>query len=252
MKEDTRIENRTATGVEYENKQQGTGAKGAAVGGVAGGIAGGAVGAGVMYASQASAKDAEPEAEAQEQAQQETATAEAQASEQQTAQGTSNTGEHIVVEHHVYNHEAPTSAQQTAQAHSGANNYTAAQQQTDDDVHIIERGTVDGHQAAMVDIDDDYNADAVVVDYDDDGTADVAYIDANKNHEWDSQDVVMDLHTGANATFGEVAAMQQQQQQYNASDDYQAEDPSLANASYESDPMDDNDGGYDYDGPVEA
>ena len=101
---------------------------------------------------------------------------------------------HVVVEHHVYHHEeAPATAEVHQAAETTGDVQIASQQSSgssDDDVHIVGYGSVDGHTAVTLDIDND-------------GAADVAIIDINDNHDLDSQDVIVDAE-GNWATVGDV------------------------------------------------
>lgn len=101
---------------------------------------------------------------------------------------------HVVVEHHVYHHEASHPAHDVHQAAGTTEDVQIASQQStgpsDDDVHIVGYGSVDGHTAVALDIDND-------------GAADVAIIDINDNHDLDSQDVIVDAE-GNWASVGDV------------------------------------------------
>lgn len=68
---------------------------------------------------------------------------------------------------------------------------------TDDDVHVVAQGTVQGHAAAAV-------------DFNGDGDADVVVIDVNDNNLLDDPDVVVD-HQGNMATVGQLAEAAGQQ-----------------------------------------
>lgn len=68
---------------------------------------------------------------------------------------------------------------------------------TDDDVHIVAQGTVQGHAAATIDLNGD-------------GDADVAVIDVNDNNVLDDPDVVVDPQ-GNMATVGQLAEAAGQQ-----------------------------------------
>ena len=101
---------------------------------------------------------------------------------------------HVVVEHHVYHHEEAPATAEVHQAAVTTEDVQIASQQTpdtsDDDVHIVGYGSVDGHTAVALDIDND-------------GAADVAIIDINDNHDLDSQDVIVDTE-GNWASVGDV------------------------------------------------
>jgi hypothetical protein len=101
---------------------------------------------------------------------------------------------HVVVEHHVYHHEASHPANDVHQTAGTTDDVQIASQQStgasDDDVHIVGYGSMDGHTAVALDIDND-------------GAADVAIIDINDNHDLDSQDVIVDSE-GNWATVGDV------------------------------------------------
>ena len=101
---------------------------------------------------------------------------------------------HVVVEHHVYHHEEAPATAEAHQVSETTEDVQIASQQTpntsDDDVHIVGYGSVDGHTAVTLDVDND-------------GAADVAIIDINDNHDLDSQDVIVDAE-GNWATVGDV------------------------------------------------
>ena len=105
-----------------------------------------------------------------------------------------DTNTHVVVEHHVYHHEEAPATAEVHQAAVTTEDVQIASQQTpdtsDDDVHIVGYGSVDGHTAVALDIDND-------------GAADVAIIDINDNHDLDSQDVIVDTE-GNWASVGDV------------------------------------------------
>lgn len=116
---------------------------------------------------------------------------------------------HTVAHSHVADHDdvqpvSHESAQATVQQQTDVEPaYVAASQShqeattSDDDVHVVAQGTVQGHAAAAVDLNGD-------------GDADVAVIDINDNHVLDDPDVVVD-HQGNMATVGQLAEAAGQQ-----------------------------------------
>lgn len=102
---------------------------------------------------------------------------------------------HVVVEHHVYHHEASHPANDVHQAVDTSEDVQIASQQTTDasdaDVHIVGYGEVDGHVA-------------VGLDTDGDGQADVAIIDVDDSGGLSDPDVIVDNH-GNMATYGEIS-----------------------------------------------
>ena len=110
---------------------------------------------------------------------------------------------HTVAHSHVADHDdvqpvSHESAQATVQQQTDVEPaYVAASQShqeattSDDDVHIVAQGTVQGHAAATVDLNGD-------------GDADVAVIDVNDNQVLDDPDVVVDQQ-GNMATVGQIA-----------------------------------------------
>ncbi len=102
---------------------------------------------------------------------------------------------HVVVVHHVYQHEdAPATAEVHQTAETTEDVQVVDQQAldaSDEDVHIVGYGHVEGHTAVALDIDND-------------GDADVAIIDINDNNNLDAQDVVVDAE-GNMATVGDLA-----------------------------------------------
>ena len=110
---------------------------------------------------------------------------------------------HTVSHSHAADHDdvqpvSHESAQATVQQQTDVEHaYVAASQShqeattSDDDVHIVAQGTVQGHAAATVDLNGD-------------GDADVAVIDVNDNQVLDDPDVVVDQQ-GNMATVGQIA-----------------------------------------------
>lgn len=110
---------------------------------------------------------------------------------------------HTVAHSHAADHDdvqpvSHESAQATVQQQTDVEHaYVAASQShqeattSDDDVHIVAQGTVQGHAAATVDLNGD-------------GDADVAVIDVNDNQVLDDPDVVVDQQ-GNMATVGQIA-----------------------------------------------
>ena len=110
---------------------------------------------------------------------------------------------HTVAHSHAADHDdvqpvSHESAQATVQQQTDVEPaYVAASQShqeattSDDDVHIVAQGTVQGHAAATVDLNGD-------------GDADVAVIDVNDNQVLDDPDVVVDQQ-GNMATVGQIA-----------------------------------------------
>lgn len=110
---------------------------------------------------------------------------------------------HTVAHSHVADHDdvqpvSHESAQATVQQQTDVEPaYVAASQShqeattSDDDVHVVAQGTVQGHAAAAVDLNGD-------------GDADVAVIDVNDNQVLDDPDVVVDQQ-GNMATVGQIA-----------------------------------------------
>ena len=101
---------------------------------------------------------------------------------------------HVVVVHHVYQHEDAPATAEVHQAAETTEDVQVVDQQaldaSDEDVHIVGYGHVEGHTAVALDIDND-------------GDADVAIIDINDNNNLDSQDVVVDAE-GNMATVGDL------------------------------------------------
>ena len=116
---------------------------------------------------------------------------------------------HTVAHSHVADHDdvqpvSHESAQATVQQQTDVEPaYVAASQShqeattSDDDVHVVAQGTVQGHAAAAVDLNGD-------------GDADVAVIDVNDNQVLDDPDVVVDQQ-GNMATVGQLAEAAGQQ-----------------------------------------
>ena len=116
---------------------------------------------------------------------------------------------HTVAHSHVADHDdvqpvSHESAQATVQQQTDVEPaYVAASQShqeattSDDDVHVVAQGTVQGHAAAAVDLNGD-------------GDADVAVIDVNDNQVLDAPDVVVDQQ-GNMATVGQLAEAAGQQ-----------------------------------------
>ena len=102
---------------------------------------------------------------------------------------------HVVVVHHVYQHEDAPATAEVHQAAETTEDVQVVDQQaldaSDEDVHIVGYGHVEGHTAVALDIDND-------------GDADVAIIDINDNNNLDPQDVVVDAE-GNMATVGDLA-----------------------------------------------
>ena len=102
---------------------------------------------------------------------------------------------HVVVVHHVYQHEDAPATAEVHQAAETTEDVQVVDQQaldaSDEDVHIVGYGHVEGHTAVALDIDND-------------GDADVAIIDINDNNNLDAQDVVVDAE-GNMATVGDLA-----------------------------------------------
>lgn len=106
---------------------------------------------------------------------------------------------HVVVEHHVYHHEASSSTDGVEQVHQAAptNAAQTLEQQVaenfdmGDDVHIVGYANAKGH---------------LVVGYDvtDDGQADVAIIDMDDNFQPSDADVIIDKE-GNMTTLGELS-----------------------------------------------
>lgn len=116
---------------------------------------------------------------------------------------------------HVHVHEAAQVAQEAPAATATddvrvEDTHAAAQSQGDDDVRIVAYGSVQGH-------------DAVALDLDNDGQADVAVIDVDDSHDLSAADVVVD-GGGNMATLGDLAEMAQDP----------AMDPNLQSASYDN------------------
>lgn len=100
-----------------------------------------------------------------------------------------------------------------------------AQGTDDGDVHIVGYGTVEGHQAAAIDLTGN-------------GEADVAVIDVNDNGQLDDPDVVVDREGNA-ATIGQLAQAQDGQDadgNYDYTSDHSDPntDPSLQQTAYEN------------------
>ena len=116
---------------------------------------------------------------------------------------------------HVHVHEAAQVAQEAPAATTTddvrvEDTHAAAQPQGDDDVRIVAYGSVEGH-------------DAVALDLDNDGQADVAVIDVDDSGDLSDADVVVD-GGGNMATLGDLAEMAQDP----------AMDPNLQSASYDN------------------
>jgi len=98
---------------------------------------------------------------------------------------------HVVVEHHVYHHDAGHAASTTSDVkvveHDTADT-------SDADVHIVGYGEVEGHLA-------------VGLDTNNDGQTDVAIIDVDDSGDLSAPDVVIDDH-GNMATIGDIANAQ--------------------------------------------
>ena len=145
-------------------------------------------------------------------------TAESRESYAQTVKPEIKTGEmenayvaeaHTVAHSHAADHDdvqtvSHESAQATVQQQTDVEPaYVAASQShqeattSDDDVHVVAQGTVQGHAAAAVDLNGD-------------GDADVAVIDVNDNQVLDDPDVVVDQQ-GNMATVGQLAEAAGQQ-----------------------------------------
>ncbi len=131
---------------------------------------------------------------------------------------------------HVHNHYNQAPPQQPAQDvsvevgnTSETSNYINASQEAEDDgVQVIQRGSIEGH-------------DAVSLDLSNDGEADVLVVDVNDNHELDEPDVIIDTE-GNMATVGQLIAEEEAQ---NSSADYTtAEEPQAAASYTEEDPSD--------------
>ena len=105
---------------------------------------------------------------------------------------------HVIVEHHVYHHEANQPANDVHQTAGTTEDVQIASQQStgssDADVHIVGYGEVEGHLA-------------VGLDTNNDGQADVAIIDVDDSGDLSAPDVVIDNH-GNMATVGEIASAQ--------------------------------------------
>jgi hypothetical protein len=99
---------------------------------------------------------------------------------------------HVIVEHHVYHHDAGHAAPTTSEDVQVASQQTA--ETSDADVHIVGYGEVEGHLA-------------VGLDTNNDGQADVAIIDVDDSGDLSAPDVVVDNHGNA-ATIGEIAGAQ--------------------------------------------
>ena len=113
---------------------------------------------------------------------------------------------------HVHVHESAQVAQEApvATTTDDVRVHTATQSQGDEDVRIIAYGSVQGH-------------DAVALDLDNDGQADVAVIDVDDSHGLSAADVVVD-GGGHMATVGDLAEMAQDP----------AMDPNFQAASYDN------------------
>jgi hypothetical protein len=98
---------------------------------------------------------------------------------------------HVVVEHHVYHHDAGHATSTTSDVqvveHETADT-------SDADVHIVGYGEVEGHLA-------------VGLDTNNDGQADVAIIDVDESGDVSAPDVVID-NQGNMATVGDIASAQ--------------------------------------------
>lgn len=97
--------------------------------------------------------------------------------------------------------------------------------ETDDGVHIVGQGTVEGHAAVAVDVTGN-------------GEADVAVIDINDNCVIDDPDVVIDRE-GNYATMGQIADAQDNQNSeegigYASNDINDATDPNMQQTAYEN------------------
>lgn len=101
---------------------------------------------------------------------------------------------HVIVEHHVFHHEENHTTNAVHQEPETTEDVQVASQQTaestDDDVHIVGYGNVEGHTAVALDLDNDGQADVAIIDVDDSGNL-------------SNPDVVVDGN-GNMATYGDI------------------------------------------------
>lgn len=101
---------------------------------------------------------------------------------------------HVVVVHHVYEHEPAPEVHQAADTSADVqvvDQQTAQSSDQDADVHIVGYGEVEGHVA-------------VGLDTNNDGQADVAIIDVDDSGNLSDPDVIVD-NNGNMATYGQIA-----------------------------------------------